>query len=472
MPKTLNKVEIINLLYQIKKIAQPPEKRIEFKADPVPDPDPPKQVGSDEPSSEGGSGGSDNQTSSQSGSGGVSGAQSQSGNEGAGNQTSSSPKNFSSMDDQGNEGSIDGANGKDKSKKDYESAPGILEPDTGGSDTKSTKPTGTGGGVSLSIRNDISEMQRAIQEFAKTAAVYETNTRLENGKVIREVKPEDKRMDFNNFLVEQFSETEKTKGKEFSTNPQHVDKQSKMPTELVEYNVVLDSLRRLGSRFSEEIRDGIWDFRTNNAVKNTYALAAAVVTAYEELGGLSPFDTSIFNRSDLVQLEKLIPEEYEPRENKALTQSVLAKKAKLITPLVKKLTKFYVNFSKYTMGHAAYKQYINQELPLYTFAPGGTDPYKPDPKDRNQKKFMENPSTFIIPVLNLPNKSGQMVPIINTLTLESFKSTEGIIDIMTKYLGYQPNEVNNPRLLRRVVQSILNEVQNFIKKYSTTQPRV
>ena len=331
---------------------------------------------------------------------------------------------------------------------------------------------GAGGGPSV-VSASVSEMQKAIQRFADEAVKYNLESYRDprTNKITRRIKDTDRRRDFNDFLAEQFMEEAKIHGQEFSTREEDVTKESKLPTEIIELRVVIDSLKRIGSPGAEKIKDGVWDFRTNNAIKNTYAFASALVTAHEALGGLSAAEESLFNRNTLNRLAELIPKEYDPEENK--TPKILAelnKKAKLITPLIKNLTQFYAAFSKRTLEHAAYKQYINQEQPLYKFTPGGTNPYKPDPNDPNQKKFMENPSTFKIPVLELKDKNGNTVNLNNKLTLESFQSLSGIANIMTSYLRYSPSEVSNPRLLTKTVQAILSQVRDFLEKNNKSMP--
>lgn len=325
--------------------------------------------------------------------------------------------------------------------------------------------------VYVAPTNDISNMQRSIQEFANAAVNYKSKAtgREPSGKPIYTVSKEDKRRDFNDFLAEQFMATADVHGEEYSTDIKATAKESKLPTDIVQLDNIIDGLRRIGASKSEMQIDGVWDFRTNNAVKNTYAFAAAIVTAYEALGGMAPNDPSIFTRTDLEQFKNAIPKEKDPKAAK-IDDKILNQYASQLIPLIKKLTEFYKKFSNNTMDHAAYRQYINQSSPLYVFSPGGSNPYKPDPNDLDQKKFMDNPKTFILPKLTLIGKSGRQFNLDNKINLETFQSTGGLANLMVQHLGYSNNEVNNPKLLIQIVRSILHQVSSYIDTNSKLLP--
>jgi hypothetical protein len=340
-------------------------------------------------------------------------------------------------------------------------------PVRGGAPSTSATP-GTGRAV---VSNDISKMQAAIKDFAKEAAQY---TKIpvgkdNQGKIITEVSKEDKRRDFNDFLAEQFMSSADIHGQEYNTDPKATSKESKLPTDIIQMEVVINGLDRIGPSGSEKLVDGMWDFRTNNAVKNVYAFAAALVASYEALGNYATNDPNLFTKADLEKLKAAIPKEYDPAKQK-ISQDILNQNAKNITPLVEKLSSFYQICKKNVMDHPAYKQYIDQDAAMYNFTPGGTNPYKPDPNDPKQKTYMDNPKSFTIPVLTLTDKDGSEVNLNNKITLESFQSLNGIATIMTQHLGYSPKEISNPKLLTTVVRSILDQVNKFLEKNKSKMP--
>lgn len=324
---------------------------------------------------------------------------------------------------------------------------------------------------------EIQEMQKAIQEFADASVRYRRSkdpkkddrgrTVLENGKPVYNIDPSDSRRDFNDFLAENFSANADIHGNEYSPDESHTSQESKMPTDIIQLNNVIDGLRRIGSGEKEKMSDGVWDFRTTNAVRNVYAFASALVAASEALvmGGLAN-DPSMFKGSDLQALGKAIPKD-------GASQEELVNAANIITPLVKKLTRFFDFYSKKVMNHPAYKRYIESDPdknpnapPLFSVKPGGVNPYKPDANDPRQMEFMSNPKSFAIPQLTLNGKNNTPINLDGKITLDYLANRDGLVNLMKNYLGYTDQEVNNGPLMRKVVNSILNQVNSFISKNS------
>lgn len=307
------------------------------------------------------------------------------------------------------------------------------------------------------VRQHIIDLQQAIKDFVETAVAYKT-LKTTSGDL---VDPSDKRRDFNDFLAEQFMATADIHGDEYTASPLATSKDSKAPTDIIQLNNVIDGLRRTGSEKSEHLADGVWDMRTNNAVKNVYAFAAALVEAYEGLGGIAPNAQDVFTRSDLESFKSAILKEEDPKKFK-VSQDRLNKSAEKLIPIVKKLTKFYKIYVEKILDHPAYKQYINQDTELYNFKSGGENPYKAKP---DEEKYIKNPSSFALPLLELKDKSGNLVKLNGKVTLEYLTSTGAIANLLTQYLGYNQSEVSNPRLLKQTVRDILEAVNKFITTY-------
>lgn len=324
-----------------------------------------------------------------------------------------------------------------------------------------TTPKPTGGGGTFVGAASIREMQQAIQNFATESVKYKTSPKREGNKITYEVNQDDKRRDFNDFLAEQFSASADIHGQEYSTEAKDTTKQSKLPTDLVQLNNVIDGLQRIGPGSKERMADGVWDFRTNNAVRNVYAIAAAMVTAQESLGGTAPNDKRVFSRADLSKLNDAIPEQADPMKAK-VPQADLAEKAKQITPLVEKLTEFYKYYSKMIIEHPAYTRYIKGDIPLFTVKPGGGDPAKLTPDQ--QKLYDEKGKTMTLPALYLKNKQGKWVNFDNQITLDFFANRNNLYKLLTDKLGYNQNEVYNGPLLVKIVQTVLDQVNEYLTK--------
>lgn len=310
--------------------------------------------------------------------------------------------------------------------------------------------------------SSIREMQKAIQEFAAEAVKYRTTPKREGNKVINVINPDDKRRDFNDFLTEQFSASADIHGEEYSPNAANTTRESKSPTDLVQLNNVIDGLQRIGPGSREGMADGVWDFRTNNAVRNVAALAAAMVAANEALGGTAPNDKRVFRRADLQKLQQAIPKEADPMKAK-VPQAQLAEKAKEITPLIEKLTEFYKYYSKTIVEHPAYTRYIKGDVPLFNVKPGGGDPAK---LDDNQKQLLnQKGQELTLTNLTLPNREGKNVNLNGQVALNYLQTRKGLLQLMVDKLGYKESEVaTNEPLLVKTVQNMLTQVNDFLSK--------
>lgn len=306
----------------------------------------------------------------------------------------------------------------------------------------------------------IREMQKAIQNFANVAVKYNTTTKEVNGKMVNVVNNDDKRRDFNDFLTEQFSASADIHGDEFSPNAKDTSKDSKLPTDLIQMSNVISGLQRIVSGSKEFMLDGVWGIRTNNAIRNIYALAAALVSANEALGGTAPNDSRVFKRSDLSKLKEAIPEEKDPVKEK-VSQQELANKAKILTPLIDKLSEFYQYYSDSIMRHPAYISYITDNTPLLTVNPG----QDPAQLNENEQSRLQEANKIVLPQIIVPNSKNQRVNLNNNLLLSYLTSIKNLQELMKQHLGYAQSEVNNDRAMRRIVKSILEQVSTFISNY-------
>jgi len=321
----------------------------------------------------------------------------------------------------------------------------------------SVKPTGavTGkpGNTSAGVL-EIKEMQKAIQAFADKAVAYKTKVQKDpkTGKTTKIVDTTDNRKDFNDFLTEQYSEGAAAKGDEYSPDPKAVTKEDKKPTELVEMDIVIDGLRRIGPGGSEQMPDGRWDFRTNNAVNNTYAFAETLVKVTDDFGGVPPNASWYFKSNDLNAMKTyLLPKE---TDFKSLKPEDLKKRAVALTPLIKKLTAFYEQYQSRIINHPAYKNYINKSYPLFTVTSGGKDPGKLTPE---QQALMKQPGQMLKNI-TLPGKKGLVKS--PKLSVGYFSNMENFRSLMYSVLGYSPTEVNNNAFQKQVLDAVIKHVND------------
>ena len=194
-------------------------------------------------------------------------------------------------------------------------------------------------------------------------------------------------------------------------------------------------------------------------MRNIYALATALVASNQALGGTAPNDTRVFTQSDLVRLANSIPKEKDPVAE-GVSQAILASKANLLTPLIKKLTDFYSYYSKSIMDHPAYRGYIQDELPLLTVQPG-KDPAALDP---SQSEKIKNSPQIALPVLRILDKEGRPINVDGRILLSSLQSRQELQKLMVNVLGFKPNEINNSAAMRRVVKTIIARINKIIEE--------
>lgn len=302
-------------------------------------------------------------------------------------------------------------------------------------------------GAASNIRN----MQKAIQNFANQVSTYKIDS-----KNPTKVAPEDKRKDFNDFLAEQYSAGSKIHGEEFDTSPEATSQDQKRPTDIIELDNVIDGLRRIGPGKKESMSDGIWDFRTNNAIKNIYAIADALIRVSDDFGGIFPNSAKAFRYADLKKMDSAIPKEKDPRK---VPSAILNQKSSILIPLIDKLTEFYNIYSKYVLNHPAYKGYIEKSKPLITITPGAEDSGKiPD----NLKQYMDKLDQLFLQNVNIPAKNGVNGSIvIGKLPLTVIKDLPNLQNFMMKFLGYNDNDISNPEIQSRVLNAIMNNANSI-----------
>jgi hypothetical protein len=301
-----------------------------------------------------------------------------------------------------------------------------------------------GGGGNVNPTPAIKEMQKAMQDFAAKVTAYSADAKT---KTIR-----DDRKNFNDFLTEQYLATSDVKGAEYSKDPtqtKQVDKQ-KQATDLAEMDYIVDGLKRIGGQRNELQADNVWDFRTNNALKNIYAFAYALINIEKDFGKAG---ARMFNEDSLKQMDENIPEDVNPSK---LPGAEKAKKAAALTPLINSLGKFYEYYVKKIALNPQYRGYIEGTYDMFTVKPGGEDPGKLTPQE--QERLGKEANTLKLQHVVLPSKSGDKPFDIAYSYLASPQNFNKLLAT----LGYTPNEVENPDIQKKVLDAVRNHVTALI----------
>lgn len=313
---------------------------------------------------------------------------------------------------------------------------------------------------------DIKNMQEAMQEFASVATSYGA-AHQQSGPPGKQppAKVDSRKKQFNDFITEQYLANSDLKGEEFTPDEKRTAKEQKQPSDLIEMNIVVNGLQRIGSPQSELKADNMWDFRTNNALKNIYAFAYGLVTLSKDFGRT---DAQSFTDADLGKMKELIPEDRDPKDIPAAEKST---KAKALTPLIKKLTKFYKYYISNIAMHPGFTRYIAGDESMMTLQKGGGDPTA---LDKDQQAMMGNIDNLqlganAIPYitnkypLNLPSPKGQGGVIgFGSMPLSVLQNVNTLRAFMTSNLGIPQNQTGDPRYLRATIDAIMKHVQSVL----------
>lgn len=354
-------------------------------------------------------------------------------------------------------------------------APATTPATGGGAPAKSTgnvpqrgggtaKPQGHGGSY-ISAVGDIKNMQEAMQNFAALATSYGAvkQPSAPPGKTPSQApKVDSRKKQFNDFITEQYLANADMKGEEFTPDEKRTAKDQKQPTDLVEMNIVLNGLQRIGSPASELKADNAWDFRTNNALKNIYAFAYGLVNIAKDFGRT---DAQSFTDDDLAKMKAAIPEDRDPKE---IPPPEKAGKAKELTALIKKLTKFYRYYIDNIAMHPGFTRYIAGNEPLMTLQRGGGDPTALNANERGLMQGIDNMKLGHEAIPYITNKPGFEISIpspqgtngvigVGTIPMSALQNVNTLRAFMTS-MGIPQNQTSDPRWQRAVINAIMKHV--------------
>ena len=321
-----------------------------------------------------------------------------------------------------------------------------------------TKPVGGGGYAAPAYGTklpQVQEMQVAIQNFAKSVTQYSAAkpSPLVGGAGAASAVDGYKK-NFNNFITENYIATSGVKGAEWTPDPKKVKEKDKQPTDLLEMDLVIDGLKRIGLEAKESAVDGIWWFRTNNALKNVYAFAVGLVNLQKDFEAYQEND---FTSEDLNVLKSNIPDD--PKMLKTNEDKI--KRAEALTPLINKLTDFYKSYVKRISENPKYANYIEAGASFKEFPTSEKDEAEKTP---DEQKMISNLGQYTLKNIKINNK---VIPELNLLYLSSLKD---IKFLATNVLGYTPNEADNPETIKKIIDQLNEHIKTVSGPTATTAP--
>jgi len=207
---------------------------------------------------------------------------------------------------------------------------------------------------------------------------------------------------------------------------------------------IIDSIKRVGAPGSEKGVDGVWKERTNNAIKNIFALTYAITQAAKAMNLKLPgLDDSL-----LSDFQKLVPQKYTD-----VPANEVAQRADQLTDIIKTVSYVFKSFQDFVLKNKQYSQYINQTKPFAQYK------QKQEPKSGTEiltKDEQALASSYKTP-FSVPFK-GKRGAINTNVFLSDLENMQSVSALMQK-IGRDPNNPDQ-------VKSTLNEILHAIPEYT------
>lgn len=313
----------------------------------------------------------------------------------------------------------------------------------------------------------VKEMQKAILDFANTAAandvtdlqgnqkgqMYGEQSRLgpQDMPASRDLSaPEDNQKEylggsdpFGNFLTQQYI-GKSDAGRQY-LNVDVAGNKNRQDHSMQDLNFrgVIDSIKRIGTPGSvgtEKSVDGIWQVRTNNALKNIYAIADGLVHFAKDMTLAIPG----YGEKELASFAALIPKEYtdvKPEER--------AQRAKDLTSHIKAVTGYFESFKNAVLNNKRLRAFIDQRKSFVQI-----------PQTKASKPALDEKESKTLSTFQMQAIPGVQLPFIkepkqNWISLKELSDLDSFKGFMSR-VGRNPNN-------QAELKSTLDEVNKALQ---------
>lgn len=340
-------------------------------------------------------------------------------------------------------------------------APGNAVPQRGNEDQPKVSPARSSGFTA------VQEMQRAILEFAAAASANDVTSLQGNEKgqmygeqsrvgpqdmpVSRNLDaPEDNRKEylggsdpFGNFLTQQYIGKSDAGRQYLNVDVAGNKNRQDHSMEDLSFRGVIDSIKRIGSPgMGEKAVDGVWQVRTNNALKNIYAIADGLINFARDMTLTIPG----YSEKDLANFSALIPKEYTDLKS----EGEKAQRAKDLTTHIKAITKYFESFKTSVLNNKRMRAFIDQRKSFIQH-PTAKEKSAKDVLGPEEHDFFKKNQTESVPRVSFKGAKGETV-YIGLRELENMEAFKGFVG----KLGRNPEDMND-------VKKTLQEVESFMK---------
>lgn len=211
----------------------------------------------------------------------------------------------------------------------------------------------------------IMAMQHALQDLAQAVSSQINLQDVSSGDPRKEQEAK-ARDAFGIFLTKNYMRNTKVPGIEYDPDPKVTDVSQKRPDDPTRMSVVMDTMNRVGNpKKGEQFVDGQWGPRTNAAVRDVYAFASGLFDFVNDVNRFSTKKMQInsYNKESLQNLADMAT------VNNSLTLEQKSEAAPLVTQHVKAIKNMYEEVKNNVLEHAAYRQFIEADVPFKTYQP-------------------------------------------------------------------------------------------------------
>lgn len=330
-------------------------------------------------------------------------------------------------------------------------ATSVVSPTIKPADKSVAKPISAKPYSGISSDSSIIGMQKAIKEFSNKLSP-KTKT-IDGVEHLGGEGESDPQSNFNDFLVEQYSEKAPIHGKELSTDST-VSTAAK-PTRLYQMSSVLDNLQKIGTSKNpiDQFKiDGNWGPKTNNAVLHIISFAYTFNKITQD------FAVETKNTFSSEDLKTLSDNSIKSEELRLTNESIKSKKAGILTPLIKKLGDYYEEYTTKIAKNPQFVRSIEGEVPLFTSKKQDSAIVKPE-----LQSYMSKLNELSLLDVDVPGPFGLVK--LPKLSLESIKDRESFMQLMSS-LKYNASQASNPRIQKTVLDAIMSHVSTMNKDFS------
>lgn len=263
--------------------------------------------------------------------------------------------------------------------------------------------------------------------------------------------------DFNDFMVDSYSNDSGIRAEEWDPNPEADQSPvAKKPAQLIKLRNIVRDLQVSVLPTALKDASGVWGEKTQNAVKNVWAFADALIRVYNDFE--MPMPNPEFTTSDLQSLGEHIPKtpaSYPGRITK-YTQAKLEIDAEAIEPLVIGLEMFYKKFVRKILYNPSFTKYVKQQKDGTTSAFGitststSTTPAPTPALSAIQNKILSN--------IGLTKADGSEINVNIPLTV--LQNSASLQKFLSDTLRYSDTEIMRPDILLKILNEIKSEVND------------